>query len=392
MSFQESLTVTGSSRFTSNTAYGDGGSIHLARAVRTITVSDGSSISYSTASGNGGAISAPRGVTDSVLVAGASRLEYNSVASDGGAMHLGSRLEALTVAGGSSLSSNGCQGDGGAVYVAGLGRFELLDGSVAAYNNASSAVANYTSEGFGDDGTHTARYNKTLGGVVRCVGDLGSLLISGGSRMERNWAGEGGAVSAHNVGSIVVTANGSLSYNEAYYFGGAVSMLITYGDSFDKYGNVTAFSVTDGSRVDGNRVQNMGGVLFTWGIGNLSVANGSSMSFNQAVVGSGGVVFSRQDFRKLVDIATPHIRITGRSKVSDNVSGRNGGAFNIWDYDANVTNTFELSDNSFLVRCTMPLAKLRMCGERACHPPRHEGRLTCIGHVTGGGVRGGKNH
>lgn len=357
--------------------------------MRTITISDGSSISYSTANGTGGAISALRGVTDSFLLAGASRLEYNSVASDGGALYLGSRLEALTLTGGSSLSNNYCQGDGGAVYVAGLGRFALLDDSAAAFNNASSARANYTSEGFVDDGTHVARYNKTLGGVLRCVGDMGSLLISGGSRVERNWAGEGGAVSAHNVGSIIITANGSLSYNEAYYFGGAVSTLITYGDSFDKYGNVTVFTVTDGSRVDGNRVQNMGGVLFTAGTGNLSVANGSSMSFNQAVVGSGGVVFSRQDFRKLVDIATPHIRITGRSKVSDNVSGRNGGAFNIWDYDANVTNTFELSDSSFLVRCRLPIVILVLVCLWACHLPYRVGNRMRKGRASGG-IPGGK--
>ncbi|PNH09496.1 hypothetical protein TSOC_003879 [Tetrabaena socialis] len=255
--FKTSLSISNGSQVDGNSAGSNGGAFATNRGISLFSTADFSSISGNTAAaGNGGAVYALQAIGH-VMVTTGSNVSHNSAQIDGGAVCVAAddgvyNYEAsssiLTVIGESSIYDNTAGGDGGAFYMgAGMAALAVDEGSSISYNTAA--------------------------------------------------AGNGGAVHAQACGVFYISNNSQMSYNEGGD-GGAVFM--ASGKPQMQLPGLAEFMLAGASIVNHNTARGRGGAFYVqaYSIGNFSVVEGSSMSFN--VAQHGGALFIQSMFGRLI--------------------------------------------------------------------------------------------
>ncbi|KAG2448259.1 hypothetical protein HYH02_006843 [Chlamydomonas schloesseri] len=357
----------------SSTADVGGGAVYAGH-IATVVLTDGASLSGNSASGDGGALLVGGEVSELLALRG-SRADRNMAGKSGGVVMLkgGGRpgLE-LTVSGRSSMSGNVARsGSGGIFWGYAISAIAVADFSAMDDNWAGGAASvagtpwtnwddkplrYFTVTGYSSVNNNSADNS----GILSLNSILKSVLVANNSHMDGNTARVGSAavLSAYSVDIFHVTGNSSVDRNVAtdtnarggtINAGGIGTVLVTAGGSIShNYGgpaincmNMGRITVSDpGSRVANNTaVSKDGGAFSVDSLKVLEVLDGGSMLNNTALSGSGGAVGIT------VDVG----RITVRGgTVSSNAAHKRAGAFSVGGYvtgDVEVSGGASVEDN-----------------------------------------------
>ncbi|PNH01773.1 putative outer membrane protein pmp6 [Tetrabaena socialis] len=283
------LSVANNSSFSNNTArISSGGAVYARQAIRSIAISDGSQMDGNRCllNSQGGALYT-LGLIGSLYVADFSSIS-NNLAGTGGVIFTSQSLESLVVSNNSNISRNAAlsQIDGNNALISGGAFFSWRSMSTLRVTDNSSISRN------------SAKY--TNGGAIN-VYTLGSVAVTNGSRMSFNSAplGVGGAINMDGstasdgffTSSLVISNGSKMDRNIAGRAGGAFAT--TCG--------LNMLHVTDNSSmcnssavglVGQNNIKGGGGAVFVQQALNAVVlAGGSRISSNSARVGAGGAVY-----------------------------------------------------------------------------------------------------
>ncbi|MBQ3213725.1 MAG: leucine-rich repeat protein [Clostridia bacterium] len=334
-------TISGTATITRNTGYYWGGGI---RSTSPLTVSGGT-ISYNTISGtstnySGGGISC-----DGTLIISGGVINNNS-APNGGGIAVGGTT---TISGG-QIKSNSATYNGGGIWSSGTlnlngGQIGTSTTVYAAAASAQSAGGNIATNGGGvyvssgsitnnSSGTVYIRGNHASGGDGAGGGGIYSnvaITISTSANRyllentKYNYtSGEGGALF---INASFTFSTGTISYNQAYDDGGAVSV---------RGSGTATFS---GGTISNNKALNAaGGGVYVTGSVKISIA-GTTFSSNTATNSYGGAFYTSSSNTSSVMSSGSMV---GNSAAYGGAFGINGGTFTlsggiIGDYNTNTT-------------------------------------------------------
>lgn len=141
------------------------------------------------------------------------------------------------------------------------------------------------------------------GGAVYALLRIGYLEVSGGSSFSHNRArGNGGAVAARSIGSVVVTDGAAVSGNVAgeTYVPAFPSFAVVHqhfpyveanGGAFYAQFTIDGLVLSDGARVEGNQASQDGGAVFARLVSGLELRS-AILRNNTARLGGGGAIAS----------------------------------------------------------------------------------------------------
>ncbi|KAG2436076.1 hypothetical protein HYH02_011587 [Chlamydomonas schloesseri] len=223
-----------------NGNYGErsGGAVHAGLNIYSLRLANSQLVSNyaaNNANGYGGAIYAAGFLGELVLGSG-SNVRGSSCGARGGAVYVGGGISAITLSDASYIGSNTAGTDGGAIFTTAVQSLDLSGGAYAGLNTASTG----------------------FGGFLAANTDVGTITLTGASKLEKNSAGtDGGAVAVKgDLGSVSLVAGSSVSLNTAG--SGAGGFLYTGG----VLGSLT---LTGGSSVVGNMAGTSGAGVYVGG-------------------------------------------------------------------------------------------------------------------------------
>ncbi|KAG2431787.1 hypothetical protein HXX76_009283 [Chlamydomonas incerta] len=355
------LMVASNSSVSNNTANsGDGGAVRC-RHFDAVELTRSSNITLNRAlnGGRGGALFAD-GMGDQrnttlISVTDHSHLDSNQAALAGGAVFAGtSRVLGLAVAGGSSIDANAAAGTdgGGGLKLQHLGALEVTDGSSVSGNTAAAGRGGAVSA----EGVWEWRVERVLvsggsrmdsnsagqeGGALHFNIPVTEFQVSLNSSVSNNTGSEGGAMRCRHVGSVAVSGASSVSLNRAAGKNGGV---IYSWDNMGGSEDTGAIAISGSSRVDSNSAAEGGGAIaLQTAVQQVSVSNGSSLSGNVARSGNGGAIRVRHVGALVVE---------GGSSVSNNSAvdgaGRGGALFADGMGDQRNVTLFAVRDRSHM--------------------------------------------
>ena len=212
---RSNLSVTGSSRFSGNSADSGGG---VCADSSNVTISENTTFSGNSAS-SGGGVSAD---SSNVTISGNTTFSGNSAIGDGGGVSVGYSNNVYII-GNTTFSDNSARRDGGGVSAGGsnvyiIGNTTFSDNSARRDGGGVSAGGSnvYISGNTTFSGNLASRYG---GGVYA---ESSNVYISGNTTFSGNSAGRygGGGMSAQYSSNVYISGNTTFSGNSALYGGG----------------------------------------------------------------------------------------------------------------------------------------------------------------------------
>ena len=332
---RSNLSVTGSSRFSGNSADSGGG---VCADSSNVYISGNTTFSGNSASGDGGGVSADR---SNVYIIGNTTFSGNS-AWDGGGVSA-QYSSNVNISENTTFSGNSASGDGGGVS-ADISNVTISGNTTFSGNSAwdgGGVSAQYSSNVNISGNTTFSGNSASYDGGGVSAGDSSNVYISGNTTFSGNSAWDGGGVSAQYSSNVNISGNTSFSGNSASGGGGGVSAdssnvtisgnttfsgnSANYGDGGGVSADSSNVTVSGNTTFSGNSARNYGGGVSA-DSSNVTISGNTTFSGNSANYGDGGGVSADSS----------NVTISGNTTFSGNSANYGGGGVSARD-SSNVT-------------------------------------------------------
>ena len=345
---RSNLSVTGSSRFSVNSASRYGGGVYAHSS--NVYISGNTTFSGNSAGGGGGVYA----YRSNVYISGNTTFSGNSAASGGGN---GGGVSAwynsnVTISGNTTFSGNSASYYGGGVRAGGSSNVYISGNTTFSGNSAASRDGGGVSA---DSSNVTISGNTTFSGNSASYyggggvsADSSNVYISGNTTFSGNSASYyGGGVRAGDSSNVYISGNTTFSGNSAGWYGGGVSAQCSSNVTISGNTTFSGNSAGDGGGVsaDSSNVYISGNTTFS---GNSASDGGGVSAQRGSVYISGNTTFSGNSARLGGGVSAQRgsVYISGNTTFSGNSANYGGGVSAQYSSNVYISGNTTFSDNS----------------------------------------------
>ena len=303
---RSNLSITGSSRFSGNSAKWYGGGVYANSS--NVTISGNTTFSGNSAYKGGGVYAESK---TNMVISGNTTFSGNSANYGGGGVYAVSKTN-MVISGNTTFSGNSASDSGGGVSAESETNMVISGNTTFSGNSASDSGGGVSAENsnvyISGNTTFSDNSASRDGGGVRAQSSS-KVYISGNTTFIGNSAVRyGGGVSVWGSSTVTIIGNTTFSGNSAGDGGGVSAQ---YSSNVNISGNTT---------VSGNSARKDGGGVSAWDSSNVYISGNTTFSGNSAGDGGGGV-----------SADSSSVTISGNTIFSRNSAGRNGGGVSAWN-------------------------------------------------------------